>query len=109
MEVEEFDSPAEANNYCKTFIIDAAKETIPKTTGLESDYRSVWWNDECTEVKHNRSRDWKCYKNKVISKTEFNRTKAKARQVFNRNKRKKKVLSEMSLIIRTVQASAAWF
>ena len=87
MKVEEFDSTNEANMYCKSFIIDAAKKSIPKTTGKETYYRSPWWNKECTKFKHTRAKDWRLFKNKYISKSQWNRSRAKTRQILKWNKK----------------------
>ena len=83
MEVSDFDSVSEANNYCKTFITDAAKESIPRTSGNEKFYRSPWWNNECRFAKRNRRDHWKKFKKGEVSQTEFNRSRALARQAFN--------------------------
>ena len=83
MRVSEFDNVSEANSYCKTFIVDAAKESIPKTSGEETFYRSPGWNKDCTKYKRNRAKDWKKYKKKEITKVEWNRSKAKTRQIIN--------------------------
>ena len=87
MRVSEFDSSQEANMYGKSFILDAAKESIPKTSGNETFYRSPWWNKECSKFKRSRAHDWRKFKNKSISKAEWNKSRAKTRQIFNWNKR----------------------
>ena len=86
--VKDFQSVHEANEYCKTFIKDAATKAIPKTSGNEKNYNSPWWNEECKKVKENRKIAWEKFLNEEITQIEWNRAKAKARQVFNWSKKK---------------------
>ena len=88
MSVQEFCSVQEANNYCQSFITEAAEEAIPKTTGNAKSYRNPWWNPECVAVKSDRRRAWKRYVRGEISKAEWNKVQAKARQTFNWCKKK---------------------
>ena len=88
MTVPELDSVSEVNDYCKTFIIDAAEDAIPKTSGLEKYYRSPWWDKNCTKAKRSRAKDWKRYKRKEITKAEWHRSRAKTRQILKSTKRK---------------------
>ena len=85
--VNEFDSVQEASQYCKTFIIDAAKDSIPKTSGKSSDYSSPWFNKDCENAKKDRKKEWDKFLNGLISKIEWNRARAKARQTFKWNKK----------------------
>ena len=87
MSVSDFDNVNEASDYCKTFIIDAANESIPKTSGEPSEYKCLWWNPNCTDIKQERRRTWKKFANGEIPESEWNKIKAKARQTFNWNKR----------------------
>ena len=88
MAVNDFDSTTEASNYCKNFITDAAKESIPKTSGNETEYKNIWWNKDCEKAKQNRKVAWENHVEGIGSKAEWQRCRAKARQLFNWNKKK---------------------
>ena len=87
MKVNEMASSDEMNDYCKSFIVNAAKETIPKTTGNETTYKSPWWNKDCRVVKRDRRKAWDKFLSGEFTLPEFNLARAKARQTFNWSKK----------------------
>ena len=87
MSVNEFDSVQEAAQYCKSFIIDAAKDSIPKSSGKSTEYNSPWFNEDCKTAKKDRKKEFDKFLNGLISKIEWHRARAKARQTFRWNKK----------------------
>lgn len=107
MSFDEFDSSEEANSYCKTFIIDAAKNSIPKSSGNERYYKPPWWNENCKIVKENRKVSFENYVEGIGSKNEWNRSKAKARQTFRWTKQNS-FLKFMGSINKNTTSGEAW-
>ena len=88
MEPEEFDSASEMGQYTKNFIIDAAKEAIPKTSGQGREYSAIWFNTECWEAKRKRQDKFKDYRRGRATRAEWKREEAIAQAIFKRNKLK---------------------
>ena len=85
---DEFQSAREMGQYTTSFIIDAAKNSIPKTSGKGREYSAIWFNSECREAKRSRQDVFNKYKMGQATRAEWKKEEAKAQGVFQRNKRK---------------------
>ena len=88
MEADEFDSAREMAQYATSFIIGAADEAIPKTSGKGRSYSAVWFNEECIEAKKRRQDKLKEWKDGTATRAEWQLKVAQAQRVFQREKRR---------------------
>ena len=88
MDAEEFESASEMGQYATGFIIGAAEEAIPKTSGRSREYSAVWFDSECWEAKRKRQRTLNDWKSGMASRADWQREVAVAQRVFQRVKRR---------------------
>ena len=88
MNINEFDSANEANRYVTDLLVDAAKQSIPKTSGLGRDYSAIWFNKECYEAKTKRQEAFYKWRMGLGSRGAWQKEVAVAHKVFRRVKRR---------------------
>lgn len=70
-------------------ILEAAEQSIPKTSGKPWKYRTPWWNKECQEALKNSKRAFNRYKRhpSTFNECEYKRLRAITRKTFKESKR----------------------
>ena len=79
---DEFQSAREMGQYTTSFIIDAAKNSIPKTSGKGREYSAIWFNSECREAKRSRQDVFNKYKMRQATRAEWKKEEAGVKGTF---------------------------
>ena len=87
MQMEDFDSAQEMAEYAKSFILAAANESIPKTSGKAKDYSAIWFDDECKRLRDIRQKVFRKYQKRETPAANWRKACAEAQRAFNKNKR----------------------
>ena len=88
MDVHEFENATEMGKYTTSFIVGAAKEAIPKTSGNSRNYSAVWFDPECWEAKRVRQEALKDWRQGQNTRANWQKEVAAAQRVFQRVKRR---------------------
>ena len=88
-------TPPDTNNvdelvdHLNTFIISAAKESIPISEGTNGKIPVPWWNDECRDALRQRNTAERAMKRNltVANKIAYKRNRANCRKTFNKAKK----------------------
>ena len=88
MDINEFDSANEANTYVTGLFIDAAKQSIPKTSGRGGSYSAIWFDEECYEAKRKRQEAFNNWRYGIGPRGAWKKECAIAHKVFRKVKRR---------------------
>ena len=88
MGVDDFDSIDELGDYTKNFIVGAASDAIPKTSGRGRDYVAPWWNEECHKARIERENAGEKFRQGEGTRAYWQQKAAEAKRTFRRNKRR---------------------
>uniref|UniRef100_A0A147BLN2 Putative tick transposon n=1 Tax=Ixodes ricinus TaxID=34613 RepID=A0A147BLN2_IXORI len=102
-------TPDEATRYVTEQIVNAAEQSIPRTSGNLPKKCKPWWNEDCSTTLTRQNKAWDVFRRypTVHNKIEFKRRKAQARWTRKQAK-KKSWIKYLSSISSFVAAKEVW-
>lgn len=90
-------------------IVDAAKSTIPMTSGKHLKHRFPWWDTECQESIRSQRKAWRCFKKHPTQENfiYFKHCRALARKI-RRRKQKESWQSYVSSLSNSTSSKELW-
>ncbi|GBO17314.1 hypothetical protein AVEN_159168-1, partial [Araneus ventricosus] len=99
----------EALNYIINIIIEAADNSIPKTSGNRRRQNKPWWNDDCKQAYKKQRKAWDIFRRypTTLNFIHFKKTRADSRRIQRRS-RKISWQKFVSSITSTISSRQLW-